>query len=162
MSNNSKTVHKPRVSKSRQVNGTNGVSSEAPKLPRFSTGEIGYALIETFDLMQRGLLDNKFVVAGQVAKCMKDNRPLEADYLEVIVAKRHVTPEVKSMLMDFATKNITDDGFEWKAGNVPVRVKFLKNNYDYFDFPDRRVHGPEAYNIPNQFAKYWEEKDKLS
>ena len=65
------------------------------------------------------------------------------------------------MLKDWATKEITDKGFEWDVNGVPVRVKFVTRDYDYFRFADIKVYGPEQYKIPNQWDRYWAEREKI-
>mgnify|MGYP001579537877 CR=1 FL=1 len=128
---------------------------------KFTRTQLDFALLEAFDLFQRGLLDNKFVVVGEAAKCIRENRWLECDGIDIVVEKRLMTKEVVSMLKDWATKDITDKGFEWDVNGVPVRVKFVTRDYDYFRFADIKVYGPEQYKIPNQWDRYWAEREKI-
>lgn len=129
--------------------------------PTFSKEQLDKALLESFDLMQRALLDGTYVVAGDAARCLYENRGLDCDGLDFVLERRHVTKEVISMLKDWATTHVRSDGFECEIERVPIRVKFLNGKYDYFSFPDQRVYGPEIYKIPNQFERYWKEKESL-
>ena len=130
--------------------------------PKFSRTQLDFALLETFDLMQRIMLDNKFVVAGEAARCLKEGRWLDCDGIDVVLEKRCVTKEVLSTLKTWATPKITNEGFTWDVNGVPVRVQFVKGIYDYFKFADMRLYGPENYKIPNQFERYWQERSQIA
>lgn len=123
--------------------------------PKFTVEELDKALLESFDLMQRVLLDTTYVVTGDAAKSLKEKRWLDCDVIDCAIEKRHVTPFVISTLKQFATPDVTDEGFEYKVGNVPVRFKFINRKYDFFKFADTVFHAPEIYRIPNQFEKYY-------
>ena len=128
---------------------------------RFSREKLDFALLESFDLMQRALLDGKYIVVGEAARCIRQSLPLDCDGLDFVIEKRHVIPEVVSMLKDWATKNIREDGFEWSVGGVPLRFKFVGGDYDHFKYADSRMYGPEVYKIPNQFKDYWEHRGEF-
>jgi len=134
----------------------NGMSGE-----RFSRDKLDFALLESFDLMQRVLLDGKYVLCGEAAKCLKENRPLDCDGLDFVIETRYIIPEVVSTLREWATRDMTEKGFEWSVGGVPCRFKFIANEYEYFKYADHKVYGPESYKIPNQWNKYWEERETI-
>lgn len=127
----------------------------------FSREKLDFALLESFDLMQRALLDGKYVLCGEGAKCLKENKPLDCSELEFVIEKRYVIPETISMLKDWATKDVREDGFEWNVGGVPLKFKFIKGDYDHFKYADHKVYGPESYKIPNQWSNYWENRDSF-
>ena len=129
--------------------------------PKFTRTQMDFALLETFDLMQRGLLNNKFIVAGEAARCLKEGRWLDCDGIDVVVEKSHITKEVLSMLKVWATPNIGDKGFTWNVTGVPVRVRFIKGKYEFFKFADTKIYGPENYKIPNSFDYYWEHRQEI-
>ena len=136
----------------------NQTGSSGPSLKRT---DLDFALLESFDLMQRSLLDAVYVVAGDASRCLHDGKLLECSEIEFVIPGKHVTPEVVSMLKDYATKEIRTDGFDWSVNNVPLKFRFVYNEYDYFNFAYTRVYGPEVYRIPNQFNRYWEERENL-
>ena len=139
-----------------------GIKAKAVLTAQFSRSQLDFALLETFDLMQRILLDNKFVVAGEAARCMREKKWLECDGIDIVIEKRNITKEVLSTLKTWATPDITDKGFVWSVNGVPVRVQFVEGSYDYFKFADMRVYGPECYKIPNQWDKYWAERGEIA
>ena len=155
MKNNLKRKQPRLKAKSPQTSTMSGEPS------KFSWAELNHALLESFDLMQRVLLDNKYVVVGEAARCLKENRGLDCDGIDVIIERRYVTPEVVITLRDWATPDVTDQGFVFQVGKVPVRFRFIDGNYDYFKFADLRVYGPEQYRIPNQWKDYWEHRDEI-
>lgn len=126
-----------------------------PSKPKFSLEELNKALLESFDLMQRVLLDTTYVIAGDAAKCLKEKRGLDCDGIDCVIEKRHITPFVVSTLKEWVTPDVTDKGFEYKVGNVPIRFKFIERKYDFFKYPDTVFYAPEIYKIPNQFEKYY-------
>ena len=127
----------------------------------FSREKLDFALLESFDLMQRALLDGKYVLCGEGARCLKENKPLECDKLEFIIEKRYVIPEVISMLKDWTRSTIHENGFEWFVGGVPLTFRFIEGNYDHFKYADHKIYGPESYKIPNQWNDYWENRDSF-
>ena len=144
--------------KSLPTNGTNGEQSKLStelSTPKFTLEELNKALLEGFDLMQRVLLDTTYIVAGEAAKCLKEKRGLDCNGLDFIIEKRHVTPFVVSTLKDWTKSDITDKGFEYKVGNVPLRFKFVERKYEFFKFADTVLYDPEIYRIPNQFDRYY-------
>lgn len=123
--------------------------------------QLNAALLDVFDLMQRVLLDTTFIVVGDAARCMKEKRGLDCEVIECVVEKRHVTKEVMSTFREWVKGEVTGDGFSYEYGGVPVKCKFIKNEYPYFTFADQRLYGPEIYKIPNQWDEYWEHRKEI-
>ena len=136
-------------------------TSGEPSKPKFSKEQLDKALLETYDLMSRALLNTSFIVVGEAARCLFENRGLDCDSIDVVLERKDVTKEVVSMIKDWATTHVRDNGFECEMEGVPLRVLFVKGTYDYFTYPDQRLYGPEVYKIPNQFKRYWEERKTL-
>ena len=160
-----KRISKARLSKTNGQSGAlikNKVDQKATESgSHYSKEELDHALLESFDLMQRVLLDAAYVLVGEGARCLKENRGLDCDKLEFIIEAREVNPMVISTLKSFATPDVRDNGFNWKVGNVPLYFKFVKGDYPYFRFADYRMYGPEQYKIPNQWSEYWKHKDEI-
>ena len=142
-----------RVSKSRQANLTNGEHS------KLTQEQLDKALLDSFDLMQRCLLDNNYIVLGQAAKCIKEGRGLDCDKLEFGIEKRYVTPEVLSTLKEWVKGGqFVDKGFSYVFEGVLVQFKFISRNYHFFKNLDTRIHTPEWYKIANPFENYWKSR----
>ena len=145
--------------KSQKEIGMSGVT------PKFDQNKLDRALLDSFDLMQRCLLDTVYIVAGDAARCLKENRGLDCDKIEFVINRRYVTPEVRSTLVNYVEGSldssgypngkVTRDGFSYEFEGVPVSCKFIDRSYRWFDYADQRFYGPENYRIPNQFDRYW-------
>ena len=132
---------------------------------KFTQYQLDRALLESFDLMQRCMLDSTYIITRDAAKCLKENRLLDCESLDFIIQKRYVTPEVRSTLVNYVEGSndssgypegkVTDTGFSYTYEGVPVTCKFITRNYRWFEYADSRVYGPENYKIPNQWDNYW-------
>ena len=136
------------------TSGTNGEQSKT-----FLPTELEVALLASYDLMCRGLIQEQYIAVGETAKCIKENLLLKGDGLDFVIPKKQVTPSVVSMLKEWATPEVTEKGFTYQINGVPLRFKFLKNQYDFFRFADIKVYGAEQYKIPNH--EYWNYKGEI-
>ena len=141
-----------RQKKSTPVTGTNGV--------QFKPTDLESALLATYDLMTRVLLQDEMVAAHDTARCIRDNLWLQGDGIDFIIPKSHITESVSKTLREWGA-DITESGFTVFFGGVPVRMQFIENEYDYFKMSDIRVYGAEFYNIPNQWYEYWEHREEI-
>jgi len=124
--------------------------------PKLSQEQLDKALLDTFDLMQRCLLDTTFIVLGDAAKCIKERRGLDCNKLEFGIEKRYLTPEVMSTLKEWVKGGLfVDNGFSYVFEGVPVRFKFIKRKYKFFENLDSQIYMPEWYKIANPFKNYW-------
>ena len=144
-------------------NGMNGVQPkiEKPLEKRFDHTYLQVALLATYDLMTRGLLQYEFIVVGEAAGCIKADKPLSGTGIDCVIENKRITPAVVAMIKEWATADVTSDGFVFHVGEVPVRFKFVKNKYDYFTYADIRIYGAEQYKIPNQFDEYWKHREEI-
>ena len=142
-------------------------TSTSPKLtgetgPRPSADQLNRAILALFDTMSRDPgLQFDYVMAGDTARCLHDNQPLDCYKIELVAPKKRATVEVLSMLRVWASPEANDKVVKWSINGIPVTLKFLENWSDPFRYADQRVYGPEFYKIPNQWAFYWENKDKF-
>ena len=142
-----------RGQKSRKASLSNG---EAIKI---SQEQLDKALLDSFDLMQRCLLDNNYIVLGDAAKCLKEGRGLDCDKLEFGIEKRYITPEVLSTLKEWVKGGqFADNGFSYTFEGVLVKFKFITRKYKFFKELDSRIYTPEWYKIANPFENYWKSR----
>src|SRR3990167_6954244 len=95
MKNSLKNKYKTKTLKSHKGNGMSGAES------KFTPVQMNEALIDSFDLMQRFLLDNVYLVLGEAAKCIKESKDITCNKLEFGIEKKHIIPEVKSLLTEW-------------------------------------------------------------
>ena len=123
---------------------------------KLSLEQLNKAMLDVFDLMQRCLLDQNFIVLGQASKCVKENRGLDCNVLEFGIEKRYLTPEVLSTLKEWVKGGqFTDSGFTYIFEGVPVKFKFIARKYQFFKNLDSKIYSPEWYKIANPFNNYW-------
>ena len=129
------------------MNGTSGV--------RFSSEELSKALLDVEDLMDRLL--TPYVLLGKTAECVKNDRLLDTEAIEVGIKKTDITQYVRDVIRTYLNVELNniENGFEYKAGAVPVKVKVYTRNYTFFKYPDTKVYSFGTYLIPNPFEVYW-------
>lgn len=147
--------------KSPQVNGTSGEHTKAvDALITFKPLELEGALLGTYDLMTRVLLQNEMITTHDTARCIRENKWLEGDGVDLAISKRHITESVGKTLREWGC-DVHDTGFTTKINGVPVRMQFVENTYDYFKMADIRPYGAEFYKIPNQWDEYWKNRMEI-
>lgn len=112
------------------------------------------ALQDVEDLMARIL--TPFFLLGDTARIIMAGEILTGTYITVGIRRSNVTPEVMSTLKTFLKDvPIDESGFMYKVGEVPVRVKFIRNNYTFFEHTDTKFYGWDFFQVPNPFSEYW-------
>ena len=145
--------------------GTSGTQFETkeavhPK-SQFTKEQLDRALLDCYDLMQRVLLNTQFVVVGDAARCLYENRGLDCDSIDVVISNRFVTREARYTFAAFVKGTIMENGFNHSFEGVPVRCRYVEGDYPWFRYADQRLYGPEVYRIPNNFEEYWEVRDQF-
>ena len=135
-------------------------TSGAPSKPVHSLAALDKALLDAYDLMQRSILQNDFVVVGDAGRCLKERRGLDCEGLDFVIPKKLLNTQVIDMIKEWADPNMNEQGFSYQVGGVPLRFKFV-GEYDYFKFADVRPYGPEQYRIPNQWDEYWQHREEI-
>lgn len=137
--------------KSETKNLTNGAASE-----QFTPMQLEAALLSLDDLMERCSIPDRYFLLGETAKAVRDNLHLTGSCIEAGVEERYLSENVRSIIKLFTNVDNIVDNFEFEASGIPIRVKVIKNDYDFFKYPDVRVYGPEEYQIPNPFKEYYQ------
>lgn len=130
----------------------------------FKPSELDKALRDILDLFERCL--TPFYLTHQTALDIKNNMLLGGDRVTVAVKESQITPEIRSTLdteiiMLHRDIKWSVDGFRYLVDNVPVEVKIIKGDYQFFNNPDSRFHNADEYLIPNPFDEYWKVKDEI-
>ncbi len=130
------------------MNSTNGVELETEKLDA--------ALMDIWDLASRCLLQKIFLILGETGLAIKEKRALNGDGIDVGIPQRYLTKEVMSTLHTFHPEaEFTDKGMTYVHFEVPVRIKFIQNNYKFFQHPEAVFYAAEDFQIPNPFSNYY-------
>ena len=124
----------------------------------FNHEELYKALRGVEDLMD--ILLTPYFLLGKTAEDVKNNRQLEGEGIDVGIRNTALTQYVYDILKTnygFSKEDV-DNGFTFKVGEVPVRIKVYKRNYYFFKYPDTAVYEFGSYQIPNPFDAYWKSR----
>ena len=90
---------------------------------------------------------------------MYEKRELSGDGLEVGIETKYLNKTVMTTLRDWRPQaEFTEGGMtyisEFEKCDVPIEIKFIKQNYKFFQHPDTVFYLAGNYKIPNPFEKY--------
>src|SRR5258708_14491759 len=139
----------------------------------YSSSELEGALYNVTDILQRCLVP--FVLLGDTAKSVHYGPEIlePTDGVYIGVEKKHMTPEVWSNLRTFskntALKFLTlmedyhelPGGFKWRFNKIPIYVRVIEDQYEFFKHVDTKFFRLEEYAIPNPFKAYWEKRFEI-
>ena len=129
-----------------RLNGVNGAS--------FSEEELYKALMFIEDIMERVVVH--YVVMRDTAYSIYHGNELKGREITVGILKKNITKEVlwtfESLLKDI---RMTDRGFIYLFGKIPIVVKFINKHYKFFDCPNFKYYRTGQYDVANPFDKYW-------
>src|SRR3990167_2372577 len=137
---------------SNKKNGSNG-----PSLTKFPQVEVLAALYDMDDLMNRCLAHTFYLTLGDIGLSMRDNVDFEGGNLEFGIERRYLTPEVMDTLHNFTAPDteFTDKGFSYTFGRIPVKVRFIERQYNFFKNPEKVIYGVTEFQIPNPYDNYY-------
>lgn len=132
-------------------NGMNGVKNEINEI------KLHKALMFIEDILERAVCP--YFILRDTAKSIVDSGELKGKDITVGILKKYITKEVlwtfKSLLKDI---KLTDNGFTYLFGEVPIIIKFINKHYKFFDNPDFKWYKAGQYNIANPFERYWKSR----
>lgn len=124
----------------------------------FKWVDIEGALHDLFDVQERAMVS--FILLGDVAKALREQKQLEADRIDVVMTRNQLTPEVKSNFKTWQFK-VEPWGYSWTYSpptlwhiKVPINLYFY-DHYALFENPDRVWASVENFLIPNPWESYW-------
>ena len=100
----------------------------------------------------------------ETAQRMKESNVLQyLDHLEFAVVKPGFG-ETQRRLLKTVFENfypaelkwkINLDGAEFEHEGVPIKLKVIKKNIEFFSNPDTMFYRGREFRVPNQWDKYW-------
>jgi len=104
-----------------------------------------------------------FIVLGDLMKQIVLKEDVSVDKIEIGIQQNSwnstTKPLVDTFLLNtpFAGKSLEEPvSFEW-AG-VPIELKIIKKNYEFFKNPDFMFYWVDEYKIPNPWEKYFKSR----
>ena len=97
------------------------------------------------------------MILGDLAYCMVNNEPLNANKIVVGVRKLETDYSTLETIKSFMPGEIKHKGdkVEFTYEGIPVIVKIIKNDYSFITNPDTRFAEYWHWLVPNNFDKYW-------
>lgn len=136
----------------------------------FSDQELMRALYDVQDILERAICP--FVLLGETARSIKDTGRLSGDGVYIGILKKYVTHQVLSTVKFYLTYGgarkdmpenpIRDDGFDYEWNGVPIHVRFIEGDYDFFKRQDFKFYMANEYRLPNPFETYWEQREAIT
>ena len=145
-----------------QISKDNGKNGQI--ISSLETDKLDKAIYFAEDMMER-ISNLPFMLAQQTANCVYERIPLIGDGIDLLVLAKEFTRKrlniMKTREFEHAVGKVvwTKEGFTLYYNDVPVRVKIIKDTFDFFKSPDLRFYGITDFWLPNPFDKYWENKD---
>ena len=122
----------------------------------FNTDQMNTALRALEDVMER--MPIHYLLLDETARRIHDEEELKGSEITIGIYKLDVTDGIKTAFQQYAKGRIGEREFGCEIEGVPVRVKLISKDKEYFEFPDSKVYNGGFYKIPNQFEKYWSER----
>ena len=117
--------------------------------------QLKQALLELDDLMHRTLMQEYYILLKDTAQALVEQLFLP-QFLECGLERRYLTKEVLTTLDQYCPdKKTTDKGIEFVLNGVLVKFQFIEKKYEFFKYPVKIIYGPEDYQVPNQWDKYF-------
>src|SRR3990167_2880955 len=80
---------------------------------QFSQEQLEATLLDCFDLMGRALLDSLFLVLGDTARCLKEDKLLEGNGIDIGIEDRYVDNALLGIVKEYTNATVTDKGFTY-------------------------------------------------
>ena len=128
---------------------------------KFTHEQLEKALFEVEDLMDRCVMD--FIVIGELGRQIVNNAPsLDVDKVIICVLKKDFTEYAHSTIKSFRPDAVIKKRkVSLMMGDVPVDIKIVHNDYQFFEYPDSVFYSVTQFLIPNPFSAYWEERNEV-
>jgi len=95
-----------------------------------------------------------YFLIGDTLKQVMDGQTLEVEKIEIGVKARNLTQDTKKLLKTFAPWVEFGDIINLEFEGVPIEIKLIKRNYEFFKNPDIAYYNYDEYKIPNPWERY--------
>jgi hypothetical protein len=109
-----------------------------------------------------GILDYSqvpFIVLGGLVEQMVKGELTNIEKIEIGVMKNAWSETTKSLVRTFLLETPfkgadLENGLKAESNGVPIEVKVITRNYEFFKNPDFAYYWADEYKIPNPWTKY--------
>jgi hypothetical protein len=118
------------------------------------------ALYYTEDLLNRSFIP--FLLLGDTAKTLIQGFHSDLDgQVELGVLKKDYTESGKRVFESVLPRDakITKKSITFTYGEIPVKIKIIHKNYQFFENPEHIIHKISDFCVPNPFDRYYKTRN---
>lgn len=143
---------------------------KGPKVFDGGQGELDKALDYAWDIFNRAGVP--ICLLGEVARQLKDGEKLhQLEYIDLAVLDQHIRESGQKMLKtviegpwrvpNMNYKISKDKVSLFSEDGVPIKVRIIKKDTKYFEYPDTVFYLAGEYRVPNSFEGYWKVRNRI-
>lgn len=120
------------------------------------------ALYYTEDLLNRAFI--QFVLLGDTAKTLIEGFHTDLDgQIDIGILNKDYTESGKRFLLSVLPRDskVTKKEISFVYGEIPVKIKIIHKNYQFFENPEHIIHKISDFCVPNPFDKYYKTRNLI-
>jgi hypothetical protein len=120
------------------------------------------ALYMTEDWLNRSFID--FLLLGETARTLIQGFHSDLDGgIELGVLKKDYTESGKRVFESLLPRDtkITENLITFNQGEIPVKIRIIHRNYQFFKNPEHIIHKISDFCVPNPFEGYWKARNLI-
>lgn len=120
------------------------------------------ALYYTEDLLNRAFI--QFILLGDTAKTLIEGFHTDLDgQIDIGILNKDYTESGKRVLLSVLPRDskVTKKEISFVYGEIPVKIKIIHKNYQFFEHPEHIIHKISDFCVPNPFDKYYKSRNLI-
>lgn len=120
------------------------------------------ALYYTEDLLNRAFI--QFILLGDTAKTLIEGFHTDLDgQIDIGILNKDYTESGKRVLLSVLPRDskVTKKEISFVYGEIPVKIKIIHKNYQFFENPEHIIHKISDFCVPNPFDKYYKTRNLI-
>jgi hypothetical protein len=120
------------------------------------------ALYYTEDLLNRAFI--QFVLLGDTAKTLIEGFHTDLDgQIDIGILNKDYTESGKRVLLSVLPRDskVTKKEISFVYGEIPVKIKIIHKNYQFFENPEHIIHKISDFCVPNPFDRYYKSRNLI-
>lgn len=120
------------------------------------------ALYYTEDLLNRAFI--QFVLLGDTAKTLIEGFHTDLDgQIDIGILNKDYTESGKRVLLSVLPRDskVTKKEISFVYGEIPVKIKIIHKNYQFFEHPEHIIHKISDFCVPNPFDRYYKSRNLI-
>lgn len=120
------------------------------------------ALYYTEDLLNRAFI--QFILLGDTAKTLIEGFHTDLDgQIDIGILNKDYTESGKRVLLSVLPRDskVTKKEISFVYGEIPVKIKIIHKNYQFFENPEHIIHKISDFCVPNPFDRYYKSRNLI-